>query len=263
MRGLVKCRPRVSLRWIVGMLFVVSILAVWSRSAARQRHAVAVLKRAGAQVKYDSDLASAESIVARWSSGFAPNYLSYVTNVIAVESKDVPSQDLIDALLDCPRLKSLGITRDDIRDSDLIRLAQHDDLERIAIQPARLISDASLSHLADLPRLRSLELFGGHYSANGIASVAASTSLKKLYLSEVDISGDTLSMLSRMTDLTTLSIGTSRRLTDDDLEFFKPLENLELLILHRTQVSKRAWDELQRARPRCNMSYLDNIEPTN
>ena len=148
-----------------------------------------------------------------------------------------------------------------IRDSDLIRLAQHDDLESIAIQPARLISDASLSHLAALPRLRSLKLFGGHFSANGIASVAASESLKVLYLSEVDISGDTLSTLSRMTDLTTLSIGTSRRLTDDDLEFFKPLENLELLILHRTQVSKGAWDELQSARPRCNMSYLDNIEP--
>lgn len=109
MCGVGKFWPRVSLRWIVVMLFVVSILAVWSRSAARQRHAVAVLKRAGAQVKYDSDLASSESIVARWRSAFAPNYLAKVTNVIAVDSKDVPSQDLIDALLDCRRLKSLGI----------------------------------------------------------------------------------------------------------------------------------------------------------
>ncbi|MGD9648747.1 MAG: hypothetical protein AB7U73_23755 [Pirellulales bacterium] len=254
--------PRISLRVFLGVIIVLSVvIAIWSRSAQRQRRAVSVLKRAGAVVKYDHG--PSESMAGKWRSALASDYVSSVADVLVYDrnKEDVSTREVVDALLDCRRLRHLAFERDDINDGELIRLAAHKSLDSIAISPAPFVSDRSLSCLSNLPRLRSLKVFGGHFTSKGIAGVATSKSLERLYISELDISGDELAILSNMTRLRTLSLGTTRRITDDDLKYFKPLVNLELLILHRTEVSKAAWDELQTAFPRCNMSWLDNIEP--
>jgi hypothetical protein len=100
-------------------------------------------------------------------------------------------------------------------------------------------SDAGLSSLAGLKRLKTLDLWGVDIGDEGIAHIARLTSLQELHVTVGDASGDGIRQLGKLTSL--------RRLTLDGFDRTIPPGGLsgvlEALILGREEVRQRANEE--------------------
>jgi Leucine-rich repeat (LRR) protein len=146
----------------------------------------------------------------------------------------------------------------------LIRIGvplQHDDRGVVRwIEATRgEISDEALHYLPALSRLEWLEIGGGNATRSGIAALKNCPGLRRLYVHDIDLSGDALEWLSNLTNLEALSLqrtgidGTvlknlnapalavlnlsHDKITNQDMGTIAGMKGLEVLALAHTQVT--------------------------
>jgi Leucine-rich repeat (LRR) protein len=121
------------------------------------------------------------------------------------------------------------------------------------------ISDETLQYLPALSRLEWLEIGGGNVTHAGIAGLKNCPSLKRLYVHDIDLSGDNLQWLSSLKNLEALSLQrtgidgaalkhlkapnltvlnvSNDRITNDDMATIAEIKGLEVLALANTKVT--------------------------
>jgi len=121
------------------------------------------------------------------------------------------------------------------------------------------LTDAAMSHLADLPALEWLEIGGGKITAAGFAYLKNCLSLKRLYIHDVNLRGNALDWLAnlklealslRATGVTATMLGklkvsetlavlnlSDNDIDDPDLGAVGRFKNLEVLALQNTKVT--------------------------
>jgi len=114
-------------------------------------------------------------------------------------------------------------------DNDVRLLTSLPDLEWVILYGSK-VTDASLPHLARLPRLKTLSLDATALSRHGLAGLSSCRTLTSLELSHV--TDEKLAGLASLTQLQSLAI-THSPVTEDGLSCLKKLTNLEALDLWR------------------------------
>jgi Leucine-rich repeat (LRR) protein len=121
------------------------------------------------------------------------------------------------------------------------------------------ISDEGLQYLPALSNLEWLEIGGGNVSRSGIDSLKNCPVLRRLYVHDIDLSGDPLEWLSNLTHLEALSLQrtgidgkalknikapslavlnlSDDKITNDDLERIAQMKELEVLALADTKIT--------------------------
>jgi hypothetical protein len=120
------------------------------------------------------------------------------------------------------------------------------------------ISDDALGYLPSLPGLEWLEIGGGKATPAGMANLRNCSSLKRLYVHDINLSGDALSWLSNLNKLEALALQrtgidgsvlksinapalvvlnlSGNKIVDDDMDQIAKLKGLEVLALADTRV---------------------------
>jgi internalin A len=141
------------------------------------------------------------------------------------------------------------------------------------------MTDEALRLLPGLPALEWLEIAGGNVTAPGIANLKKCPLLRRLYVHDVTIGGDSLPWLSDLKNLEALSLqrtgmdGTAlknlkspnlavlnlsgNKIVDQDMELVAQLKGLEVLALADTKVTGPGIEKLQ------GMSSLNELNLMN
>jgi len=90
------------------------------------------------------------------------------------------------------------------------------------------MNDEAMRHLPELPGLEWLEIGGGGVSPSGIANLKNCRALRRLYLHDINLSGDALPWLSDLTKLEALSL----QHTGVDGSILKNLKSPDLVVLN-------------------------------
>jgi Leucine-rich repeat (LRR) protein len=120
------------------------------------------------------------------------------------------------------------------------------------------INDEAMRYLPAFPGLEWLEIGGGSVTRSGLANLKSCRALRRLYVHDIDLSGDSLSWLSSLTNLEALSLQhtgidgkalknlkapslvvlnlSGDRINDDDMDQIVQNKGLEVLGLADTQV---------------------------
>jgi hypothetical protein len=114
------------------------------------------------------------------------------------------------------------------------------------------VTDADLTHLQALARLRSLNLSGTRVGDEGMQSVGEFSALQTLLLNDTQVGDAGLQQLQRLTELRELSLYHTR-VTDDGLAALGGLKNLRDLTLSGPQITDRGLAQLAGLR---NLKHL-------
>ena len=142
-------------------------------------------------------------------------------------------QPIVDA--DCV---FLTVTDDDVR-----ALAEHEPGIESLVLTGTQVTDASIVHLRQMPRLMDLGLGRTRITDSGCEQLAEMTSLEVLVLRDTAITDESLSSLKRLPCLRRLDLRHTF-VTDVGLKSLRDSQNLKLLLVAETQVSKQAVQEL-------------------
>jgi len=145
------------------------------------------------------------------------------------------------------------------------------------------INDEAMRYLPALPGLEWLEIGGGKVTSAGIASLKDCTALRRLYIHDVDLNGDSLAWLASLKNLDALSLQRTKingavlknikssslavlnlsgnKILNEDMEAIAQLKTLEVLALADTQVSGDGIAKLE-GMPRLNELNLMNCNIT-
>jgi internalin A len=145
------------------------------------------------------------------------------------------------------------------------------------------ISDEAMRYLPLLPGLEWLEIGGGKVTATGVASLRQCASLRRLYIHDVDLSGDSLEWLANLKNLEALTLQRTKingsvlknikssslavlnlsgnSISNADMESIAQLKTLEVLALSNTMVSGDGIEKLE-GMPRLNELNLMNCNIT-
>jgi hypothetical protein len=142
------------------------------------------------------------------------------------------------------------------------------------------ISDEAMRYLPGLAKLEWLEIGGGKVTPSGAASLKSCSSLKRLYIHDIDLSGDSLEWLANLTQLEALSLQRTKidgrflknlkanetlavlnlsgnPIGNNDLEQISKLKGLEVLALKDTKITSDGIHKLE-GMPRLNELNLMN-----
>lgn len=150
-------------------------------------------------------------------------------------------------LQDIPSLRYLELHSAPITDDLLAHLESMKNLEGVSLEMREKITDAGLTHLNGLTKLRKLNLYGTQVSDEGLKLLGRLTNLEELNLSHTRVTDAGLAHLNTFHHLKSLSLirhfnGT--RISDDGLSHLTDLKILERLELHGTQVTDRGMKHL-------------------
>ena len=110
--------------------------------------------------------------------------------------------------------------------------------------PTRVMTDATLTHFRELPRLRRVELSSTQVTDAGLRHLEGLTQLQSLGLAVTNITDGGLRHLSRLSQLQTLDL-TQTKVTNAGLSSLNGLTHLRELYLGRTQVTDAGLDQLK------------------
>lgn len=131
-------------------------------------------------------------------------------------------------------------------DDDLLLVASLPEVEYLWIYDCSQLTDAALAHLKDMPKLRSVALWGATgITVQGFAHVARVSLLKHLSLSDCAVTGDGLRHLSQLKQLVSLQLRYTR-FEDGDLVHLSSLPALASLDLTQTEVTDAGLEHILR-----------------
>nr|MCU0982121.1 protein kinase [Pirellulaceae bacterium] len=116
------------------------------------------------------------------------------------------------------------------------------------------MNDETLARLPPIPTLKRLVLDGNEIRGPGLAALAERPALAELSLGCPTLTDLGAAPLAKLTQLRRLSLAGSG-LGDDGLKHLAGLTNLESLDLRKTQVTAAGVDTLQKALPKCQITF--------
>jgi hypothetical protein len=145
-------------------------------------------------------------------------------------------------------IRALCLSQTGVTDRGLVHLRRLGDLEWLDLTNCR-ITDAGISRLPELPRLKRLSLEGTQVTDQASPRLAKFAELEELDLSRTAITNAGLIPLTDLKNLRSLWL-TGADITDDGVATLMRMERLEHLNLNETAVSQEAWQELRDSLPR-------------
>ena len=192
---------RFTLRLLLAAMTVMCIwLALHTHRARQQQQIVKHIQAAWGSVTYDCDHPAAAksgdvSPVPRWLlNRLGRDFFHTVT------AAHVRGEVKMAEVARLSSLNDLTIWKEDLVDADMQHVARLRTLRSLVVQSDKHqtlpgdypdttnIGDGSLAILATLPRLEIVHLDGYHFSGRGLASLAASQSLRKINIRNCDAS---------------------------------------------------------------------------
>ncbi|XP_071910881.1 uncharacterized protein [Coffea arabica] len=164
----------------------------------------------------------------------------------------------LEKLSQLTNLKSLNLDAPQITDHGLEMLTGLTEVTHLDLFGAH-ISDSGVNCLSYFKNLQSLDLCGGKLTDAGVKNIKYLTSLMILNLSQnLDLTDTALKFISGLVALVCLNVSYSR-ITNEGLEYLKPLKNLSSLYLDFCNVTGSGIRKLQskflpslvRFRPEC------------
>jgi hypothetical protein len=140
-------------------------------------------------------------------------------------------------------VRLVRLSKQVVTDASLVHLQQFPRIEYLAVVCPQ-VTDAGLANIAGLSNLDTLLLSQSGVGSDGLANLRALSKLERLYLAETQISDDGLKHLRDLTSLRALSLD-GTQITDAGLEHLSSLANLETLLLSDTAVSDAGLSHLQ------------------
>jgi hypothetical protein len=204
--------------------------AVRMRAAERQRAAVEILRKAGAEVHYDYQGDEVYGIPDRKPSQFLQNIfgIDFLSDVIGVKCDSNVKPSKMRALKDLPRLRALDILFSHFTDADLAFLDDLPDLKWIDVPTS--LGDEGLRHLAAMHKLEDLDLNSRPITDRGMIYLQGMENLESLSLTLTKITDKGLQCLSNLHNLKRLRLDRVC-ITNAGLAYLSNLENLEDLDL--------------------------------
>jgi hypothetical protein len=235
----------------------------WAQRVARQRDAVAVLRRSGVwRIIYDWQWEAQPRIYERFRAWIGPDCFH---NVIAVRAELRPEQpvtSVIEAIGKLDHLRVLELSAP-LTDQDLRVVGTLKNLDRLVIQQLHSseqaqITDQGVEHLASLPRLRELEISGARLSGRGIRALKQVYTLSILELKYTEFSEGALIAIAELSQLNELSLAYSHPIRDEDLPRLATTVNLKRLNINGPWFSR---DDLERLYAVLKGTQIDVIYP--
>jgi internalin A len=203
---------------------------------ARIQHAsVAAIESAGGFVLYECDFdPGRRTMIPR------PRYLKWLARRVGIDYLS----NVVEIML-----------LDDLSDAELALIGRFPRLERIEYCGSHdSVSDAGLSHLNGLARLKRLDLSGSGITDAGLVHLKGMESLQELDLSGTGITDAALKYLSGLSRLRTLSLRNTM-VDEAGVVHLKKLTNLRELDLWGTAVDDFGAQELRRALPKVQVIF--------
>ena len=157
-----------------------------------------------------------------------------------------------------PKLTKLRIARNQIDASGVADLAKLQHLQELDLSECAQLLDDATGPLAELKKLKKLNLWRLNISDAGIQPLKGLTALESLNLDNTRLSDEGMAYLSGLTNLTFLHLG-STQITDAGLNSLAGLSKLEDLRVTRTAVTKDGVAALSKMLPNAKIQ-LEYIE---
>jgi hypothetical protein len=238
-------------------------LAAWNQHARNQRRALAVVRRLGAEVYFNTDSAREKTVPGRRLS--APTWLrefvgeAFFRDIVEIrltgnERDDEPHihGEELAILADLPHLKTLELSCYVVEDSDLKPLRRMTRLQNLDLQSHyHHVTDKGISYLSGLCELRELNISSNHVTDVGIANLKTLNSLEVLDISDTGITDAGLRTLTGLMRVRSLRVSPNesiggRTITDEGVASLSQLSNLEALYVDNVRLSKTSLSELRK-----------------
>ncbi len=142
-------------------------------------------------------------------------------------------------------LRMLALKEGQASDQGLAYVAGLEELEKIYMWDAFMVTDEGVAHLAELPNLEYIHLSKSAVTDESLRLLSQMSTLKGISMQENAFTDQGLEYLSEMTQIKTLWIGLGEtQITDEGLSQLANLENLEELDLQNTQVTDAGLEHL-------------------
>ena len=115
-------------------------------------------------------------------------------------------------------------------------------------------TDAVLAHLVGLDHVQEISLHQTKITSAGLVHLKKLTKIKRLFLSDTAVGDEGLAALGGLANLTTLGLS-GTQVSDSGLSHLATLAQLESLFAISTQVTDAGAGELQKALPKCDITY--------
>ena len=249
---------RVSIRVMMLIVLIVALLLGWQVNKVRQqREAVAAVKRYGGWVHYDYEFVNGTLTSGQSPSGAAlarktlgDEFFQNVRQVSLVydnstgkrfENSNVqPCDGLLKQISGLPGLKELLLTNTQATDEGLRSIGKMTGLEVLYIWDGKSVTDAGVSHLANLRNLKTIHINRSNLSNDSLVLLSGLPSIESLSLQANYFSDEGLARLHGEDRLKQLFIGLGHgRITDEGMVYLRDFKRLKTLDLQYSEVTRR------------------------
>jgi hypothetical protein len=262
---------------VVALAIPCSWLAVHMKEARAQRQTIAAIAAAGGSVYYSyewggwGEFITDDKVKTHFRlddrPGMVPSFLLkflsediFVFDVAAVEL-DECNDTAFAALRTLRNLKSLSaaqfkvngrgapnVVESNLTDRGMAELDNFPGLESLWINNSPRVTASGFRHLSRLTKLTTLDLIDcTRFCDADLANLRDATSLRKLFLGQTLVAGAGLAQLSRLQQLSSVTVcGPAAAVTDDGLAGVGSLSGLEDLDLSTTRVTDKGLIHLRK-----------------
>ncbi len=141
------------------------------------------------------------------------------------------------------KLKRLSLDASLTKDEDLRALSKIDSLTTVVLYDASGVTDEGVAHLAQLPYLMVLQVYGANIGDQSLLHLHGAKELYELYLTSDRFSNAAIASASKIASLTQLSL-VGGQIDDDGLHPLSELPQLRHLDLSSTQITSRSVERI-------------------
>ncbi|HJT36299.1 MAG TPA: hypothetical protein VJ783_30030 [Pirellulales bacterium] len=241
---------------LVALTFLAILLGGWVNRARRQREAVAAIRAAHGEVRYDDQFGKAREVLAARRSllGRLTGWLddSYLRDVVAafLDNDDTFDGTAFHAIAALPDIKYLELGTW-IKDANLESIEGLAKLRHLALRSPQL-TDAGLVHLTPLKRLTYLAIWDSQINGTGLKHLRGLTKLKNLNLGGTWVDDAVLLQVAEIPTLKSIEL-VDANVTDIGLSHLTKMASLESLVLSGTQVTEEGRRAFRQAMPKCKL----------
>jgi hypothetical protein len=210
---------RLSVRGLLGIVLVTGAALGWVVHRAHvQRNAVAAIRGAGGTVDYKGPWTNREpdpNCAARW--------VQSVVEYLGVDYVDTVSK--------------VDISGGWGSDTELVEIGDLTSLKELSASGSPRVTDAGLTYISRLTRLRVLKLHSTEISDAGLASLSGLRNLQSLAIDATRVSDAGLACLSGLSNLEVLGLRNNEQVSDAGLAHLRCFTKLKSLLLDGTNVT--------------------------
>ncbi|GEM_PF-2948397 len=149
-------------------------------------------------------------------------------------------------LTSLPNLRILGFQNGSahVSDAAIEQLRGHKNLEMLS--GLQGVTDAGLAIIATIPKLKTLDLSQGVFTAAGLKLLSGAENLVTLNLSNSNVTNDTVEGVRNLHQLAGLNLMSCRKITDDALAHVASLKKLTSLTVSHTKITDAGLEHVSR-----------------